>query len=839
MTLRRSGAAVAALALALLGACDGGSNPFNPGNGGGGGGGGGGGSDAAPSVEISLPAANATVAVGDSLFVRARVRDDRRLETVEFEGFAVRGDVNLGTDTTVVRFASKTVTLSPGSRVVTDTTLDRFLVATADTLREGGVFVVVTATDTAGNARADTVEVAVGGPRVQVAPVDGQTVLNAGQNLQLRVRADDPRDQIASVRVRGSGAFAFDRTITLNPTRGSIDTVLVIPVPQSATGTLQVTATTLSGSNQEGTSVPMSFTVNPAAIDTQAPLVTFQSSILERVEQQDSFTVSVSAVDDQSVDSVGVTVLAIRRATATPDTLRIYRGRTQAASATFRFSFADLGLSSVDTASVDLEVTGWATDLTGNCGASVSPNTPQRQACVSLPGGTRVGPTSGRVTRAFVARGVTVARPNGSDLIADLVADGRYVYLSNFTRNRVELLPLGGTAYQTPVRVGSQPWGLAIGRNGDSLYVANSGGTNISVISLSGVPSEAQDQRIFTQNERLFSVDYDALSGAVSVVTVFDYSDRPQFLAQASNGLLVYSTLPTAAAADGTVRIYDPKKLRSEIFIGYVDRNNAGKAIVVNADAAGFTPPTALTVCPRMRVGDTSSLPCITGPVQLVADSLDKLRAKAPNAQGGRYDTRVDIGADIEDVGFADTTFVAASTDRRFIAVGEGVRTNARIPLFEAVGEGLQLRGDVRDLISNSADRVIGLGLNRDGSLGVARGNEAYFFDEDLRRQGSLPVGVPAGGVALHPQGANYPNGSQRLGFVSGIENGVPFVDVVDAFSFERIKRIVTRDVVTGALAVAPRAPGDPANVNLRIYALTSGGVVGIAITNEDLTSPF
>ena len=51
-------------------------------------------------------------------------------------------------------------------------------------------------------------------------------------------------------------------------------------------------------------------------------------------------------------------------------------------------------------------------------------------------------------------------------------------------------------------------------------------------------------------------------------VTVFDYSDRPQFLAQASNGLLVYSTKPTPADTNGTVRIYDPRKLRSEIFTG-------------------------------------------------------------------------------------------------------------------------------------------------------------------------------------------------------------------------------------------------------------------------------
>ena len=38
-------------------------------------------------------------------------------------------------------------------------------------------------------------------------------------------------------------------------------------------------------------------------------------------------------------------------------------------------------------------------------------------------------------------------------------------------------------------------------------------------------------------------------------------------------------------AEDGTVRIYDAAKLRSEIFIGYVDRHTADRAIVVNIPA--------------------------------------------------------------------------------------------------------------------------------------------------------------------------------------------------------------------------------------------------------------
>jgi hypothetical protein len=170
------------------------------------------------------------------------------------------------------------------------------------------------------------------------------------------------------------------------------------------------------------------------------------------------------------------------------------------------------------------------------------------------------------------------------------------------------------------------------------------------------------------------------------------------------------------------------------------------------------------------------------------------------------------------------------------VAVGEGVRTNARIPMFEALGDSLVLRGDVRDLISNTAERVIGLGINRDGTLGVARGNQAYFFNDRLRLQGTMESGAPTGGVAMHPQNGNYPTDqANRLAFVSGTQDGRPYIDVLDAFYFTPVKRIFLRDPVVGALVVSPRAPGDPANVNLRLYALTTAGVLGIAITNEDL----
>ncbi|HET7230400.1 MAG TPA: hypothetical protein VFJ16_10390 [Longimicrobium sp.] len=832
------------LVSAALGAaaCDG-SNLFTPGTGGGGGGGGGGNGSAdaiPPSVVLAFPdSAGSSIAVGDSVYVKAKATDNVRLDSVVFTGYAMRGDPNLGTQTRVERFGRKSVVLKGLSPAVRDTTLQRYLVATSDRTSESGVYVVVTAYDSTGATGADTARVNLGGPRVTLlSPVAPDTAFRGGSQFAARVQAVDSVDLIRTVRLRGSGAFAFDTTLTLAQPRAVVDSTLVIPIPNvTGTETLQLTAT--SGANLPGASRPVTLAITAPVPDTTAPRVTFDATIPARVEADDSIRVSVQAVDETRVDSVGVTVLAIVRGATKLDTVAVLTRKVKAGADSTWFALTGVPLTGLDTLTLRLDVTAWAKDPAGNCGASVSPNSSQAQPCATY-AGAHVSTIPGKLYTTFVTRGLTVAPPNPGDLLADLLADGSRVYLSNFTRNRVEVLPLGGLSYAEPVRVGSQPWGLALGRLGDSLYVANSGGTNISVIPLTGaVLAEAQDKRIFTQNERLFSVTYatDATQ-EVGDVVVFDYSDRPQFIAQASNGLLVYSTKPTASAADGTVRIFDPRKTRSEIFTGYVDRHTAGQGIVVNADSAFLvTGSKTVLVCPRKRFGDTATPACINGKPTVVSDSLTRMRAQAPNAFGGKWDTRLDLGADIAEVGLSDTTFVAASGDRNYIAVGEGARTNARIPLFNAPagGDSLVLVGDVRDLISNTAERVIGLGLNLDGSLGVARGSQAYYFNNALRLQGVVAAGSPAGGVAMHPGNAGYPGGNFRLSFVSGIDAVGPYVDVIDNFNFFRVKRLYTRDPVVGALAVAPRAGLDAGAVALRIYAITSTGVLALPITNADL----
>lgn len=800
---------------------------------------------AAPTVTFTVPADSAVVAVGDSVFVTVRVADENQLKSLLLEGYVMRGDPNTTTPARVERFAPKSVDLSrvATGRVVRDTTINRYLVATADSLPERGIFVVATAVDSAGNSRSDTVRLSVGGPRVAIVSPAGRAEFRGNTQIPVRLLAEDANDLIRSVRLRASGAFTRDTTLTLRVPVARVDTVVVLAVPNTtaASAPLRLEATTISGSLLTGTSAPVDVVILASAADAQAPRVSFTVTAPSRAEPRDTIAVRVQADDETRVDSIGASVVAIRRTQTSADTLSVLRRVLPVTSGQVRFvveefATAALPFDGLDTLNIAFEVTAWAKDPAGNCGAAVSPGVIQSLGCRTISGATLAdGP--GLLQNVLLARGATIPPPNPGDVVADMVADGNRLFLSNLSRNRVEVLPVGATTYATPVRVGSEPWGLALGRNGDTLFVGNSGGTNISLIPLRDAGlQEAEEKRILTRNERLYSVTFDPNTQRVTSVTLFDYSDRPQFIGQASNGLLVYSTRPSEAAPDGTVRIYDGVKRREEIFTGYVARYTAGQAIVVNADSAFLVPPGLLMVCPRRPFGQTTQPGCITDFPTLVEDSLRTLRTLPRNASGGKYDTRVDIGANIEDVGLSDTTFVATSGDREYVAVGEGVVGNARIPMFRAGGDSLVLVGDVSDLISNAAERVIGLGINRDGSLGVARGNNAYFFTETLRLQGQVLSGTPSGGVAMHPGNTAYPSGPNRLAFVSGVDDQGPYVDVIDSFNFFRINRLYVRDPVVGALAVAPRAASDPAEVVIRVYALTSRGVIALRVTTQDLT---
>jgi hypothetical protein len=99
-----------------------------------------------PTVEITAPAANAVVVLGDSVPVTAKITSDNGVNQVTFSGV-------FGTGATA--FVSQTVTLAS----VTDTTISRFLQQSGTVT--GAAKIIVQARDILGNTGADTVSVTI------------------------------------------------------------------------------------------------------------------------------------------------------------------------------------------------------------------------------------------------------------------------------------------------------------------------------------------------------------------------------------------------------------------------------------------------------------------------------------------------------------------------------------------------------------------------------------------------------------------------------------------------------------------------------------------------------
>jgi uncharacterized protein (TIGR03437 family) len=79
--------------------------------------------------------------------------------------------------------------------------------------------------------------------------------------------------------------------------------------------------------------------------------------------------------------------------------------------------------------------------------------------------------------------------PGSTSPFPDLVYDStrQRVYVASTTMNRVEIYDIKSKAFMTPVKVGQTPVSMALGLDGSTLYVANSGGESISIVDLAAM----------------------------------------------------------------------------------------------------------------------------------------------------------------------------------------------------------------------------------------------------------------------------------------------------------------------------------------------------------------
>ncbi|MBX6363875.1 MAG: hypothetical protein IRZ00_08410 [Gemmatimonadetes bacterium] len=692
------------------------------------------------------------------------------------------------------------------------------------------------------------------GPAIAVvAPTPG-IVVAPGKTFRLQVQASDSLG-ISSLQVDFSGAATGTVRRDYTPAQDFVAIDTVVTVPPGATGQVKVEAT---ARNRAGVVARAGNVAVTVGTDQVPPAVTLLvDSMPARMELTDSVRVRVRAVENPGGAGVALISATVLQVTSTGQIIqRIQPTIAVLDTATIRVSFAAPARADSLPADRYFEIYGFAQDSAGNCAAATPAGNSLPCRKLSLDGEdlTIAEPRATALPTKVVA-GRSFGLESGS-VIADMYPDtlrGR-LYIANYGQSRIDVLDLRAQQL-LPIKVlaGAHPWGLATNITDDTLIVANSGGTNISRIALDGNLTEVTQDRIRTQTADFFAVKYDLRDTVLSTgvrdtifvinITLEDFSDRPQFIAQDSHRRLVYSTLPTPGATLGTIRVLEKQPGWAEAESRLAVLPNAPDTLLptfekpeefglVNIDSlrAIDHPIDATNRIPIVRIYDH-----VPGfPERVIVgyggfgEALAQLRAQGSDWHITDFDKRL--------LSFSDTSFVAASGNRRFVAFGEGAAPNGRIVIWDA--DSVTFSNGIRmiDLVGNTGENLRSVDLSSNGDLGVARGlRGAYYFTRDLRLQGSreLPA-TPVGGSGAvldrrsydMPAYGPYPGyDPSRLSYVATDKNTIKIYDTVH---FAERGEIAIRDNVVGPLRVSlPLRGCSGSNCPIaKLYGATGNGTL-------------
>jgi hypothetical protein len=458
-----------------------------------------------------------------------------------------------------------------------------------------------------------------------------------------------------------------------------------------------------------------------------------------------------------------------------------------------------------------------------------------------------------RIDTVIVVAGVTRPLPVGGQVADALYHQGRdRLYLTNLTRNQVEVFNLADSSFKPAVIVGSRPWGITAwprdraGTMGDTLLIANSGGTDISYIDLRAGTSGsgAEVFRYALPNIIVYSVTT-VTAGASGLPfqqrTRYDFSDRPEFLAATcivSGGVCTetvvgYTTTPTP----GQTAPFDALN-------GTIRWENLTRGVTV----AGKTDFHTSHFFFEQAMGQSSGRSDTLEIVRFDANGTDTT-VLVPYSQlvGG---VKYSITVRLPELGFRDTTFarnsgsfqrsifgeggsvfgsraVAYDADRGFLDVIGG----AAVPI-PAVDKGVSPATAVSDFIANTFAEVKGVAINFDGSLSAIRADSTYILNPLLRLQGVLGTTVNNAGLDFHPlnTGPNSFPLNTRLMFAASSE---PQIDIFDSHCYQRVSTIPIRDPIVGPIKAAYRL----STGQLVLVGATARGVVIAQLPNTFTTT--
>lgn len=808
-----------------------------------------------PTVSIDTPTTGTLVNVGDSILVVMHLHDDRALGSLIVAGYKETGNVNLGTFQRTARFTPITVPMGglfrPGLR---DTVIRRYLqpAQPVDTSLDS-LIIVASVLDSAGNSDSVSRRVnIVSGPKLNFsAPSNGDSV-PAGVGLTVTLNATHPQGVAKlSFEVKGEANWPtmLDTTVSatypVNTRSVALGGIVQIPPNAPILGRITITGAGVDVNGQPGSASPITVVVSSGA--NAQPLVT--QNVLPRSEITDSITVNARGFGIQTVgfvvlDSLGNQLLRDSLALPAPyasnvqQTLPLSLPSTLQGAKIFIYSFAK--------------------DQSGRVGYSVKTGT-------TVPQTVQAGAYTDSVR---VAYGETFALPAGRQgIVGDIAVDPTYghVFLSNTNYNLLEVWNNQTQTFATNgVAVGSQPWGMDLSTTPGVLLVANSGGTNISQVNINNSNPNAiiedQGARILTRNTVVYTVTQTQTANVDSAgdTTIvwhstltgpFSYSDRPQYVQQGAGGLIYYSTKPTTTATPGTIRVVDPTQAVADprqIWQYGTLSADPTQVAIFNLDylAVIKAPTGSTTISDSLYACDHT--PGTANPQQCVTDVTPAgIQAKLVSAVNS--DIQEVAGLDVTSLALTDTTFVARSADRHWIGFGEGSTQSraGRIIMAQdaATFGGINISGSIpiQDILNNASDVVTAMAIDSTGLLVGAHGLLGANFASvqtplTLRLQGSYSSGSNGTGIAFDPGANGYTSdGPDQIAFVASASGTISIVDV---YHYNNRGTLQLKYPLYGPLRATRPLPGDPPGVVLKLYGMTSNGLVVINLHASDIKPP-
>lgn len=820
----------------------------------------------APFVRIDTPIALPSpqvglISVGDSILVAVRISDDRALKSVSITGWKETGSKLLGTFQRIERYPTITAPVAgTGFRAgLTDTTILRYLkAATPIDTSLGPLLIEAIVLDSANNADTATRLVSiVTGPKLTiVAPVTGDSVPQ-GVAVQVSVQLTHT-DGVArdTIRVTGQSNWPtpLDTTIVHTFPSGSrniTDTAtFIVPANAPLRSRITINASARDVNGNPGSATPVVVFVR--AVGTVPPRV-FQT-IPPRMEMTDSFSVTatgdgITSIGRILMDSAGV----VFRRDSVVFTAPFTSNRTQ------KLPLVD----SLPLQGRKLNIVSFAWDN----------NTP-RQIGYSIQAGT----TSPITTESLATRdttlvtfGRTYAAPRNA-VMGDVAVDATRgnIFLSNTANNLLEVWDnVGKTFSANGVPVGAQPWGLFQSNEDTTLLVGNSGATTISRVFI-GTTDKTQmrerlARRIRTRDIIIYLVQFirDPNTGKIRLVRIpnVSYSDRPQYVVESEAGRIFYSTKPTVAAEPGTIRWVDPTlpfpDPQQIISYGIAEQSDDFVYAIFHADSVriGASPPST-TVSDTLYIYDHPYGQL--GPTLVASDSFPVSAINKIRALGS--DAFAVLNMNLPSLELTDTTFVAASGDRKWIAFGEGntgggelgqgrimmVNDPLPLPVPGFFSPGIT----VRDLVHNASERVFGIAIDSTGLQITSHGLKTYMAAVDLpfhlRLDGEYDSFDNGAGVAYHPRAkSTLSQVDHRISF-SATASGI--IEVIDVAHYNNRGRFITKGNLYGPLRVSGPLPGDNVGLTcpgdtrcvvLKLFGLTSAGLIVIDVRASDIKPGF